>query len=418
MCLTAACQNFLGPVRSLTSHRTSLFVASVPQEHGITQILICFCVFSFLANIHKPMRSSCRYAALLLALCPIQIAAFVPGAGSPCHRRSLAPRSNFFTLRAGMRMTADGDGGAGDDLERVDVKTLAPRRLGGTSGPPSEQVELERRVFEVTRRSALFALSLSTLVGYVKIYGESEESLRLYDSIDAALRRATGRPLAGITQERVRAPLDASFAQLVAGAIEYVATGLQIVDATSLHREELAIAAKAVRLFPVADSETDVSVSQAIQGGDWSAIQHSSPSTSNLALYSRLRALEARLPSPKSRKEFSSAVGARILQQLRARNSDLDAAIEECVEKGARDCDQWLVALDKLLSAFSASGYGVAAIGENGTGLLDRVSWREDTSMTGSLSVFVYLMVFNDAAQVLAAKILEKSDTLLVHEVT
>jgi hypothetical protein len=315
-------------------------------------------------------------------------------------------------------MTADGDGGAGDDLERVDVKTLAPRRLGGTSGPPSEQVELERRVFEVTRRSALFALSLSTLVGYVKIYGESEESLRLYDSIDAALRRATGRPLAGVTQERVRAPLDASFAQLVAGAIEYVATGLQIVDATSLHREELAIAAKAVRLFPVADSETDVSVSQAIQGGDWSAIQHSSPSTSNLALYSRLRALEARLPSPKSRKEFSSAVGARILQQLRARNSDLDAAIEECVEKGARDCDQWLVALDKLLSAFSASGYGVAAIGENGTGLLDRVSWREDTSMTGSLSVFVYLMVFNDAAQVLAAKILEKSDTLLVHEVT
>ena len=358
------------------------------------------------------MRSSCRYAALLLALCPIQIAAFVPGAGSPCHRRSLAPRSNFFTLRAGMRMTADGDGGAGDDLERVDVKTLAPRRLGGTSGPPSEQVELERRVFEVTRRSALFALSLSTLVGYVKIYGESEESLRLYDSIDAALRRATGRPLAGITQERVRAPLDASFAQLVAGAIEYVATAeLHLVDAASLHREELAIAAKAVRLFPVADPE---SVSQAIQGGDWSDIQHSSPSTSNLALYSRLRALEVRLPSPKSRKEFSSAVGARILQQLRARNSDLDAAIEECVEKGARDCDQWLVALDKLLSACSASGYGVAAIGENGTGLLDKVSWREDTSMTGSLSVFVYLLVFNDAAQVLAAKILEKSDTLVL----
>jgi len=235
------------------------------------------------------------YAALLIALCPIQIAAFVSGAVS--RHRSPAPRSNLFTVcpavsRAGVRMAADrhGDGGVGDDLERVELKTLAPRRLGGTSGPPSEQVELERRVFEVTRRTSLGLLSLSTLVGYVKIYGESEESLRLYDSIDAALRRATGRPLAGVTQERVRAPLDASFAQLVAGAIEHVATAeLQLIDAASLHTEELAITAKAVRLFPVADP---ASVSQAIRGGDWSALQHSSPSTSNLALYSRLRALE------------------------------------------------------------------------------------------------------------------------------
>ena len=292
-----------------------------PFDHP-SQVCGMFCNFLFSAvtwykpGIFTPMASSalcitykrrrtfwrmsglhqCRYAALLLALCPIQTAAFVPGAGNPCHRRSPVPRSNYFTFcpavrrRAGVRMKEEGDGGAGDDLERVDLKNLAPRRLGGTSGPPSEQVDLERRVFEVTRRSALFLLSLSTVVGYVKIYGETEESLRLYDSIDAALRRATGRPLAGVTQERVRAPLDASFAQLVAEAIEHVATAeLQLVDAASLHREELAIAAKAVRLFPVADP---ASVSKAIQGGDWSALQHSSPSTSNLALYSRLRALQ------------------------------------------------------------------------------------------------------------------------------
>ena len=354
-------------------------------------------------------------SALLLALCPaLQIAAFVPGAGSPwrqsqstppavsgcrgarhwapCRRAAGASAVRMGDLPGGSQGSGPGDE---DDLERVVLKTSAP-------GPQAEQVQWEKRVLEATRRSALGALSLSTLVGYVKIYGESEESLRLYDSIDAALRRATGRPLAGVTQERVRAALDPSFAALVADAIEHVATvQLQLVDGAALRSEETAIAAKAVRLFPVADP---ASVSQAIEGGGWSALQHTSPSTSNLALYSRLRALEARLPSPKSRKEFSSAVGARILQQLRARSSDLDEAIQECVDAGARDCDLWLAALETLLGLYSAAGYGVAAIGENGTGLLDRLTWREDSPMTGTLSVFVYLIVFNDAAQVLAGE--------------
>ncbi len=64
----------------------------------------------------------------------------------------------------------------------------------------------------------------------------------------------------------------------------------------------------------------------------------------------------------------------------------------------------WLAALETLLGLYSAAGYGVAAIGENGTGLLDRLTWREDSPMTGTLSVFVYLIVFNDAAQVLAGE--------------
>jgi len=46
---------------------------------------------------------------------------------------------------------------------------------------------------QVTRRSALGILSVSTLVAYVKIYGESEESLRLYDKFDDTVRRITGR---------------------------------------------------------------------------------------------------------------------------------------------------------------------------------------------------------------------------------
>jgi len=46
---------------------------------------------------------------------------------------------------------------------------------------------------QVTRRSALGILSVSTLVAYVKIFGESEESLRIYDKFDDTVRRITGR---------------------------------------------------------------------------------------------------------------------------------------------------------------------------------------------------------------------------------
>jgi len=245
--------------------------------------------------------------------CVLVLAGFFPLVAAfstcvPCSRFGIAPLRFHSRATPLLFMSADDDGEK--ELERVTL----PKSLK----TPQVQLQREKLLSNLARRSALGALSISSIVGYIKIYGESEESLRLYDQLDAALRKATGRPLAGVTQERVRAPLDPSFTVLVADAIEHVAVQEEsLLDADELAAQEAVIAAKAARLF--SDSDTS-DIANAIQSGDWRGL-YSSPEISsvNLALYARLRTLEGYLLSPASRKRFSSAVGARILHLLRAR---------------------------------------------------------------------------------------------------
>ena len=56
-----------------------------------------------------------------------------------------------------------------------------------------ELAKQQQGIFEVTRRSYLTVSLLSATVAFVKIFGESEQSLRLYDQWDAFVRRVTGR---------------------------------------------------------------------------------------------------------------------------------------------------------------------------------------------------------------------------------
>jgi hypothetical protein len=71
-------------------------------------------------------------------------------------------------------------------IERMPPLTAPKEQPGGST--------VEKLLLAVSRRALLGLLPMAAGGAWLKIYGESETSLALYDELDAAFRKATNRP--------------------------------------------------------------------------------------------------------------------------------------------------------------------------------------------------------------------------------